>query len=325
MSANIIEKFKLSRYQYQSIAELHNSKVGHFGVDRTMKRLLDVKTKWQFQRQHVKWFIDHCPCCQKMSMLKIPIHAHGFTTSTYTPMECLNVDFIRPFPDGGYIFVIIDTFTRWVELFHTIDATAASAAKCLFQHFGRFGSPYQLRSDNGPHFIADLIVEFLALVGIEHCLTLAYSKQENAIVERVNKEINRHLRALTYENTSLENYKESLPFVQRILNANYSDRLKISSSQLLYGNMLKLDGGIFLPKEEQTTSVKPLSQYASRLLKMQTNLLQTSAKELLRTDLLHKHHQNNFNIKNLLQILMFLFIIEVVLHHLDCTLFGEDL
>ena len=27
-------------------------------------------------------------------MLKILIHAHGFTTSTYTPMECLNIDFI---------------------------------------------------------------------------------------------------------------------------------------------------------------------------------------------------------------------------------------
>jgi hypothetical protein len=113
-----------------------------------------------------------------------------------------------------------------------------------------------------PHFIADLIIEFLALVGVEHCLTLAYSKEENAIVERVIKEINRHLRALTYENTSLANYKESLPFVQRILNANYSDRLKISSSQLLFGNMLKLDRGIFLPKEEQTSPVKPLSQYA---------------------------------------------------------------
>ena len=297
LSANIIEKFKLSRYQYQSIAELHNSKVGHFGVDRTMKRLSDIKKKWQFQRQHVKWFIDHCPCCQKMSMLKIPIHAHGFTTSTYTPMECLNVDFIGPFPDGGYIFVIIDTFTRWVELFHTIDATATSAAKCLFQHFGRFGSPYQLRSDNGPHFIADLIIEFLALVGVEHCLTLAYSKEENAIVERVNKEINRHLRALTYENTSLENYKESLPFVQRILNANYSDRLKISSSQLLFGNMLKLDRGIFLPKEEQTSPVKSLSQYASKLIKMQTNLLQASAKELLRTDNLHQSFTEQFQHK----------------------------
>ena len=201
LCSNNIEKFKLTTFQYKTISSLYNSKVGHFGLDRTMKRLNDINQKWEFQRHH-------CPCCQKMSMLKIPLHAHGFTTSTYTPMECLNVDFV----DGGYIFVIIDTFTRWVELFHTIDATALSAAKCLFQHFGRFGSPHQLRSDNGPHFAADLIAEFLSLVGVQHCLTLAYSKQENSLVERMNKLINRHLRALTYENLSLDNYKDSLPF-----------------------------------------------------------------------------------------------------------------
>ena len=69
--------------------------------------------------------------------------------------------------------------------------------------FGRFGAPYQLRSDNGPNFIADLIREFLLLIGVKLCLTLAYSKEENAIVERYNKEINRHLLALTYDNSSL--------------------------------------------------------------------------------------------------------------------------
>ena len=103
-----------------------------------------------------------------------------------------------------------------------LDATALSAAECLLKHFGRFGAPYQLRSDNGPHFIADLIREFLILIGVKHCLTLAYSKEENAIVERYNKEINRLLRALTYDNSSLTDYKKSLPFVQRILNSNHS-------------------------------------------------------------------------------------------------------
>ena len=222
-----------------------------------------------------------------MNMLKIPIHAHGFTTSTYTPMECLNIDFIGPFPDQGYILVIVCTFTRWVELYHTIDATAISAAECLLKHFGRFGAPHQLRSDNGPHFIADVIHEFLALVGVKHCLTLAYSKEENAIVERYNKEINRHLRALTFDNLSLKDYKLSLPFVQRILNSNHSDRLKISASQMLFGNMLNLDKGLFLPKSELLASQKPLSSYMSNLLSIQDNLLKASAKELLRTDLLH--------------------------------------
>ena len=133
------------------------------------------------------------------------------------------------------------------ELLHTKDASALSAACCLVKHFGRFGAPLQLRPDNGPHFIADLIREFLALVGVQHCLTLVYSKEENAIVERMNKGINRHLRALTYDNTSLENYAQSLPFVQRI----HSDRFKISASQLLFGNVLNLDRGIFLPAAER--------------------------------------------------------------------------
>ena len=129
LAANIITKFKLSSNHYKIISSVHNSVVGHFGLERT---LLCLKT-WKFQRQHVRWFIDHCPCCQKMSMLKIPIHAHDFSTSTYTPMECLNIDFIGPFPDGGYVLVIIDTFTRWVKLFPTKDCTAVTTANCLLQ------------------------------------------------------------------------------------------------------------------------------------------------------------------------------------------------
>ena len=97
-------------------------------------------------------------------MLKIPIYAHHFTTSTYTPMECLNIDFVGPFLDRGYILAILCTFARWIELYHTLETTALSAAECLLKHFGRFGAPYQLRSDNGPHFIADLIREFLLLI-----------------------------------------------------------------------------------------------------------------------------------------------------------------
>ena len=43
-------------------------------------------------------------------------------------MECLDIDFVGPVPDGCYVLVIFDTFTRWVELFHTVDAIASSAA-----------------------------------------------------------------------------------------------------------------------------------------------------------------------------------------------------
>ena len=122
-----------------------------------------------------------------------------------------------------------------------------------------FWTFYQSSSDKSPHFIADLISKFLFLIGVKNCLTLAYSKEENAIVERYNKDINRHLRALTYDNLSLTDYKKSLPFVQRILNSNHSDQLIISAAQMLFGNMLNLDRGIFLPLEERPVSIRPFT------------------------------------------------------------------
>ena len=67
--------------------------------------------------------------------------------------------------------------------------------------------------------------------------------------------------------------------MQRILNSKHSDRLKISASQMLFGNVIKLDRGIFLPNSEQTVSEKPLSSRMSDMLQIQDNLLKASVKE----------------------------------------------
>ena len=104
-------------------------------------------------REHVRAFNRACLCCQKMSVLKTPIHGHPFTTSTYEPMIRLNIDFVGPFSDGGYILTIIDTFARWVELYVCESADAQGAARCLFEHFDRFEAPSQILSDRGSHFI----------------------------------------------------------------------------------------------------------------------------------------------------------------------------
>ena len=87
-----------------------------------------VDSKTPKLRSNVKQYIATCPCCQKMSMLKLPIHAHPFRTSHYYPMEALNIDFIGPFLDKGYVMTIIDTFTRWVELHHSLAANVKSVA-----------------------------------------------------------------------------------------------------------------------------------------------------------------------------------------------------
>ena len=142
------------------------------------QQLTDSKQSWKFMPEHVKAFIRVCPCCQKMCVLKTPIHGRPFTTSTYELMVCLNIDFVGPFSDGGYILTIIDTFTRWVELYVCESADGQEAARCLFEHFGRFGAPSQILSDRGSHFVNHVIMEFLSYVDTEHCLSIPYSKQE---------------------------------------------------------------------------------------------------------------------------------------------------
>jgi hypothetical protein len=54
-------------------------------------------------------------------------------------MECLNIDFVGPYPDDGYVLVMADTFTRWVELYWVATADAEQTSLCLLLHFGRFG------------------------------------------------------------------------------------------------------------------------------------------------------------------------------------------
>jgi hypothetical protein len=208
-------------------------------------------------------------------------------------MECLNIDFIGPYPDKGYVLTMIDTFTRWTELYAVPEATAEQACHCLVQHFGRFGSPNVIRSDKGSHFANAVIAQFLAATGTAQNLTLAYSSQENAIVERSNKEINRHLRALTFDKNTINDYQLILPFVQRILNSSYNERTKISPADLLFGKSINLDRGILLPFEEQPLIPPTLTQSSSKMLHLQHTLTVLARTVLEESDRGHLSQNTN--------------------------------
>ena len=51
---------KPNAIQIAKIGMMHNSKVGHFGLARTLKCFKDQNDDWQFQRQYIRHFIDEC-------------------------------------------------------------------------------------------------------------------------------------------------------------------------------------------------------------------------------------------------------------------------
>jgi hypothetical protein len=149
--ASLLPPEPIPEYLYILIGKVHNGVSGHHGVERTLRMLTTptsadskvtlIKERTPFLRSHVKQYIKLCACCQKMSMIKIPIRAHPFTTLRYYPMECLNIDFVGPFPDGGYVFVAIDTFTRWVELMHTKEGYCQRSSRTLTSTFREVRGP----------------------------------------------------------------------------------------------------------------------------------------------------------------------------------------
>ena len=281
------EIIPVSDVQLEKIEMCHNSMVGHGGYQRTILKLINLDEQWLDMEHHIRDFIRECPLCQKMSVIKIPVHVHRYTTSTYRPFDTVNIDYIGPFPDNGYVLVMICSFTRWTELYWCPNATAASACECLLQYFGRFGAPSMIRSDRGPHFMNDLIKEFLIRTNTPHNLTLAYSKQENAIVERVNKEVNRHLRAFTFDSASLESYKLCLPFVQRIINSSVHSSTGASPASLLFGNQLNLDRGILTAFPEPSLVPIPASKIMSDMLLIQQQLNNMAENQLKSNDAIH--------------------------------------
>src|SRR5207237_755643 len=86
-----------------------------------------------------------------------------------------------------YIIVIICLFSRFIELYASPSVEAGEAAKALLHQFGRYGAPSVVVSDRGSQFVNDTIADFLKMVGVEHTLSIAYSHQENGIIERSNR------------------------------------------------------------------------------------------------------------------------------------------
>ena len=121
--------------------------------------------------------------------------------------------------------------------------------------------------------------------------TLAYSSEENAIVERANKEVNRHLRGLIFSEPDINSLPKMLPFVMRILNTTRNAVTGISPSELMYGKMIDLDEGILLPRA-QRPRFESYSEASSEMIRIQDDLWNKSRSLRLAADKAHLANQS---------------------------------
>jgi len=168
--ASMIESMRIPSEYYKIIARYHNTQVGHWGVEETLKRV-QAHQKWDFQRQHVTRFVKQCPVCQKLSVLKPCIETRPFTLATYRKGQRYYVDTIGPLPatakGNQFILVVIDAFTRYVELAATESTDAAAAADALTGVLARLGVLEEMLSHRGTQLINELMEAYCKLAKID--------------------------------------------------------------------------------------------------------------------------------------------------------------
>jgi hypothetical protein len=163
------------------------------------------------------------------------------------------------------------------------DTSAQSCKRALLNYFGTFGIPYEMRHDGGRQFDNHFINNLLEAIGTIDTMTIAYSKEENSIVERANLETMNHLRSMT---ATIKDFKEwdysLLPLVKRIMNNTYHSKLGCAPAQIRFGPEYDRDCGIFIPhvKHKNTLPIT-VENWLSTMRQRQSTLID-QARALLR-------------------------------------------
>ncbi|CAF1539828.1 unnamed protein product [Adineta ricciae] len=176
---------------------------GHAGRTKTIHRL-SSRVFWPALRKDVYKYVQGCTLCQQFKYntqpLSMPLQLHMVTE----PWHTIGVDIMGPFPitqrQKQFLLVVVDYFTRWVEVFPLRTTTSNVIANVLVdQVFCRYGMPLYILSDNGPQFIAELFEEVCKSLQIGRKLTANYHPQTN-MTERVNRTLKQQIRIYAEKN-----------------------------------------------------------------------------------------------------------------------------
>ncbi len=159
------------------------------------------------------------------------------------PWEFLQLDFIGPLPSakGGYHYclVIIDKFSKWVEVIPTRNNSANTVARVLAnQILPLWGAPVQIESDQGTHFTGQIMKSICKMLNINQRFHVSYRPQSSEIVERSNRTIKESISKQIIQHKN--RWTEALPTVLTVLRATPSKSTGISPFELMTGRVMKL-------------------------------------------------------------------------------------
>jgi hypothetical protein len=240
----------VERKEYVKLVhKVHGSAVGHRGAMQTIKMLKDMGLQWEGMKDMVIEVIKGCPSCQKLGKhMNNSNMSTNFHIEASEPFQKVCIDTMGPLDadkdKNQYIVVVIDVFTRYVELFPCKHVTSKEAAECLVKVFGRYGLPEIVVSDNGTQYVNNMMSQLYDMCDIDNKRCTPYRHEGNGIVERVNWEVMQQLQHIIFHKDVKATWSKYLPIVQYIVNSSVHSKICMSPMELVYGGNITRHRGL---------------------------------------------------------------------------------
>ncbi|XP_035896692.1 uncharacterized protein K02A2.6-like [Anopheles stephensi] len=120
------------------------------------------------------------------------------------PWDRIHVDYAGPI-FGTMLLIVVDAFSKWVEVKPTQSTTTAATIQLLDDLFAAYGAPVTIVSDNGTQFTSSEFKAFLQQSGVKfHKLSAPYHPATNGQAERYVQTVKRALRAMGTTSSNLQ-------------------------------------------------------------------------------------------------------------------------
>lgn len=196
------------------ILRANHDEVGHFGFEKTLER---IKATFWFPkiRKFTKKYVNACLECAHH---KVPSGSKaGFLhpiPKTEIPFHTIHADHLGPFNRSKrgncYILVIIDSFTKYINITPVRNTKSTTSIRVLKEHISYFGTPTRLITDQGTSFTGKKFQDFVKSLGIKHIFNAVATPRANGQVERYNRTILAALGSMSHEKPK-GNWDEYLP------------------------------------------------------------------------------------------------------------------
>lgn len=153
----------------------------------------------------------------------------------------LGVDLMGPFPrsprSNEFLFVLVDYYSKWVELFVLWSAKTHLITNILVKEmFTRWGAPAYLVSDCGPQFTAQLLNDICKRWGVVQKLTTAYHPQTN-LTERINRTLKTMISSYVHDNH--RGWDKWIPEFRYAINSAWQESTALTLAEIALGRNLK--------------------------------------------------------------------------------------